>query len=262
MNYFVFIRKSFPTLVLVCMFFLNAYSQSDDNPAEISLNFIAGRTPSLEIERDYEILGIGQRDITSDASSIFAVRLNYSRKISSKFAWDIGLEGGLNSYHFRTLFDENFVDLSLDQPFSTQQTGYDLPYAAGVFGLKYISSLTSRSRVTFKFGIRASYYIPIVTDFVIRSVLQSGQNADIFTAQIINNDNDRIILSPDLSLDYLLNFPQSPFSLISGFNTSFSRKNFMNGTYELNGDQEKLEGRFSKKMIFLNFGLGLIYRLD
>lgn len=257
-----FVIKALSTLILLCTSTLILYSQRTDNSAEIGLTFIAGRAPSLEVQRDYQIPAIGQKDITANASSIFALRLNYSRSISAKFALDIGLEGGLNSYNFCLGFEEDFVDLSLPQPFYTEHTGYDLPYAAGIFGIKYKSSLTLRSHLTFKVGIRASYYIPILTDFLIGAPLQSGQPSDIFFSQISNNNDGKIIFSPDLSLDYLLNFPQTRFSLSTGFNTSFSRNYFMNGTFQLNGDQQVLTGSFSKKMIFLNFGLGLVYRLN
>jgi hypothetical protein len=254
--------RYFFALSLFHVFVISLYAQSNRDSREIGITFITGRTPALEIQRDYELPQIGRRDISSDPSSLFALRLNYSKSISSKFAWDIGLEGGLNSYHFRMVLDEDFVNLSLPQTFYTEDTDYSLPYAAGILGIKYKSSLTLRSHLVFKLGIRASYYLPIITDYMIRVPLQSGQTSDVFIGQINPNQDSEIILSPDLSLDYLLDFPKSRCSLTTGFNTSFSRKYFMNGTFELNGDQQTLQGNFSKKMIFLNLGLGLIYRLN
>lgn len=225
---------------------------------EISLKMIYGRTPALDFERNYPVES-GKGDVASDGSSIFALCANYSRTLRRNLMWDVGLETGLNSYYLRVIAGEEFLDLGWEQPYISELTFHDVFYSSGILSLRYNIPVTQKSLIIFKAGVRASFFLPIVTDIQFGASPQPSQSFSIFSSSVQYNEKDNFIISPDLGVGYSYKLSESKVSLNVIINTSFSRKEILAGDYKINGDQETLEGKLSKKMVLLILGLGASY---
>ncbi len=173
--------------------------------------------------------------------------------------WDIGLETGLNSYQLRVIADEEFLDLGWEQPYVSELTFYDVLYSSAILSFRYNIPLTQKNLIFLKAGVRTSFFLPIVADIQFRASPQPNQSFNIFSTTVQYNEKNNVIISPNLSVGYSHKLPESKISLNTVINTSFSRKEILAGNYRINGDQETLEGRLSKKMMLLTLGVGVSY---
>jgi hypothetical protein len=243
---------------------LNAQT-SEGNKApvikEISLKMIAGRTPALDITRNYPIFQEDKGDISSNGSSLFALRAHYAKSFSRNLMWDIGVEAGIDSYHLLVMASEEFLNYGLVKPYSLQATIYDMFYFAAIPSIKYNFPLSIRSAVSIRLGARFTYYIPTGIDAAFNLVTPAGRTVNIFYTFLDSNKNNDIIISPDLGIEYIYQIHNSPFSFKGGLNTSFTRKEFLKGEFRITGDSEILDGEIAKKMMFFQLSLGACYRL-
>lgn len=251
-----------PILSSIILSFQVSAQQFESPIAELSLRLIGGQGSALEFARDYP-LQMDEVALTSEASPLFAARIGYSRffQRNGRLMWDFGLEAGLDSYQFKLLATEDFVDLDWDQPFNDQFTEFDLFYAAALAGLKYRLPLSPRSSISLNAGARFTYYFRSYIELGVGAILDSGQAITIFSTEMESNVNGRMIIAPELGLDYYYVIPGSRFSITAGVNTSVSRSNYLEGEYQLNGDDELLQGSFTKSALFLGIQLGVVYRL-
>jgi hypothetical protein len=250
-------------LVFLISTALQAQANEESIPSgEISLKVIAGSTSALEFEREYSASQASQADVVSAGSYQFGLRVCYSQAFHPRFSWEMGLEGGVDSYQLGVVASGAFLNSVVNRPYE-QAIFLNLAYAAVLMGLKYRLPISTRSKLSFNAGGRFTFFMPVSTSVGFGRFISSGTGAgtDVFYANMRGNPDNQLIVSPEFGLDYAYHFPRSNFVLLAGFNTSFSRETTLRGNYLIFGDQEVLTGTLSKDMMLFSLGLGVAYRL-
>lgn len=115
-----------------------------------------------------------------------------------------------------------------------------------------------------KFGIELAgvfnYHLRSAVGYSSSAILDNGQTKDLFDAEMIVNDDNRIMVCPQLGLSYQYHLKNGGLRFAAY--TLFGSNNVLEGSYELIGDNETLTGTLTKDYNFGGLEIGYFWNLD
>lgn len=172
--------------------------------------------------------------------------------------WVIGGRMGVHAYSFDLLISEDFRNLGWGG-YTSSSKEYQLLLVDIFTGLRYNFPIRERMKIGIETDLVFNYHFRAYAGYGESAGLDNGQTKELFDAKLYINSNNRIIIAPQFGLSYQYAFKNSGLRFAAY--TLMASKNVLEGSYQLIGDNETLEGTFSKDYSFGGLELGYFWNL-
>jgi len=199
-------------------------------------------------------------DISMKSTYSLGGSLTYYIPIKKRWNISLGLFGGIDGKRYNIIYDTDFSLLELENEFYREKSYLDYPFSGLSLGVRY--AFVSNEKNKMYLGLRgdAIYFLNLGVSN--RIFLNSDtERVMIFSSNFIVNDDNMLIYSPVVNLEYTRNLGKH-FYLNLQVNTKFNigRKDFVEGTYTLFGrDGRSKMGTLSKSWLVWGFSLEFGY---
>lgn len=212
----------------------------------------------LRIHREY---APGESDIESSGSPGFEFQVGLSRPLSKNMRWMAGAAAGAYSYRIDLYVADQFNRLGWGG-YSDRYTHFEILYASLLGGARVDFPISGNGLLFLQPALRATYHLRSSSELGVYAIPETGGVKQLFQAEMINNDGNKLILSPELGLFYQFHPGGGRWGLIGGVNAVYSNAYPFSGDYQIIGDREVLEGSLEKRFLHAGAALSFFWRLD
>lgn len=226
--------------------------------SQVELGASLALSGPLRIHREY---GPQESDIGSSGSPGFEFHLGLSRPLSGNTRWMAGAAFGAYSYRIDLNVADQFNRLGWGG-YSDRYTHFEILYASLLGGLRVDFPIREQGLLFLQPALRATYHLRSHSELAVYAIPETGGVRQLFQAEMINNDGNKLILSPELGLFYQLSPGGGRWGLICGVNAVYSKAYPFSGDFQIIGDKEVLEGSLEKRFLHAGVSLSFFWRLD
>lgn len=214
----------------------------------------------LRLNRHYTA-GAGESDISSSASPGVEGQLGLSGRFSKHFRWMAAIAYGVYSYNIALYVTDEFNRLGWGG-YTDRYTHYEIRYSSLLGGIRADFPIRRNDVLFLQPALRLSYPWRSYSELAAFALPDNGGVKQVFQAEMINNDQNKVILCPELGLFYQLNPESGRLGLISGLNAVYSNRYPFTGDYRIVGDSDTREGTLAKRFLHLGASLSVFWKLD
>jgi hypothetical protein len=172
--------------------------------------------------------------------------------------WVIGGRMGVHAYSFDLLISENFRSLGWGG-YTSSSKEYQLLLVDIFTGFQYDFPIHERMKIGIETDLVFNYHLRSFIGYSESAGLDNGQTKELFAADMVVNENNKVIIAAQFGLSYQYAFKNS--GLRFSAYTLMASKSVLEGSYQLIGDNETRTGTFSKDYSFGGLELGYFWNL-
>lgn len=248
-------------IFLLAFFIKPGWAQTSiDRQGQLELGASLTLSPALRIQRSYDIQP-GGSDISSSGSPGFEGYLGLSRPLSKNSRWMTGIAYGVYSYNIALYVTDEFNRLGWGG-YADNYTQFEIQYSSFLAGIRLDFPILGNDLLFLQPALRMTYHWRSYSELAAYAILDSGGIKQLFQAEMINNDNNDLIISPELGLFYQLNPAVGRLGLIAGANIVYSGQSPFSGDYQIVGDSDILEGTLRKRFLHLGASVAVFWKLN
>ncbi|MCB0570931.1 MAG: hypothetical protein KDC66_14245 [Phaeodactylibacter sp.] len=215
-------------------------------------------TKGMNLTRHYQ--ENPENDIASTGSWGFNGALAYVKSRTPKLSWVAGLDFGLYAFRLDLFVSDEFNYLGWGG-YSDFYKEYRISYFGLSGGIRYTLGEDDNNRLYAQADVLVNYHLRSHGSLSAYAIPDNGRVKQLFDAEMINNDDNKIIVAPRLGLHYQRRFKNGRSGLNLGFSAVYSGQEPFHGSYQILGDAEVLEGSLAKPFNYLGFDIGGVFYL-
>ena len=241
-------------VLLLCGFSIMA--QENTPTLEISLSTF--QTNMLRFDRNYNF--DAQNSVNSSNTFGYSLSGRRTQSIFTKnLSWFVGGRVGVHAYSFDLQLSNEFRDLGSELDYTTfPKSHYELLLVDIFSGLRYDFPIGRKMKIGLEAVAVVNYHFQNDINHSEISLL-NGQTTTLLETDMMVNPENIIMIAPQLGVSYQYNFQNSGLRL-SAY-TLMASNNVLEGSYQIYGDTETLDGTFTKDYSFGGLEVGYFWNL-
>lgn len=248
-------------LIISSLFFMHGFllmAQEKNTLSTFEISLSTFQTNALAFDRNYDF--DFQNGVNS--SNTFGYSLSGRRTQSifmENLSWFVGTRVGVHAYSIDLLLSQEFRDLGSELDYTTfSKSNYDLLLIDIFAGLRYNFPIGEKMKIGIEGAAVVNYHFQ--NDINHNEIsLSNGQTTTLLTADMIVNSDNQVIIAPQFGLSYQYSFGNSGLRIAAY--TLMASNNILEGSYQIFGDNETLEGKLSKDYSFGGLEIGYFWNL-